>query len=220
MLHTIASPHARALPLLTAAGLALVLALPPPAAAQNPDKTAPPSGRNPADPRPGSTKSPPPTSRGLGRFLVGDAAPDVQLNDHAGRPFHLTVERQSKPWLLVFVRRPETLAEVERGADGLAALGLGAAIVAPFGRDKVLEWVPAPKLPVLFDRASQTARIYGVYDPVTGNPRPGAFLVDRRGRIVWLISGGLPSGTELVRMTREALEAQERDAAPAEGSAN
>jgi hypothetical protein len=215
MLHTIASPRARAL--LLAAGLALVL--PSGAGAQNPDKTAPPTGRNPADPRPGRTKSLQPPAAGLGRFLVGDQAPDVRLNDHAGRLFHLAIERRSRPWLLVFVRQPAGLADVEAVADGLASLGLGAAVIAPFGRERVLEWVATPKLPVLFDRASQTARVYGVYDPVTGNPRPGAFLVDRRGRIVWLVSGGLPSGAELVRMTREALEAQEREDSAA-GSAD
>lgn len=216
MLHTIASHRARAL--LLVVGLALIL--PSHAGAQNPDKTAPPSGRNPADPRPGRTKPQTIRSSGLGRFLVGDPAPDVRLNDHAGRLFHLTTERQTKPWLLVFVRFPAGLADVAAAADGLTALGLGAAIVAPFGRERVLEWVAEPKLPVLFDRASQTARIYGVYDPVTGNPRPGAFLVDRRGRIVWLVSGGLPSGTELVRMTREALEAQAREDSAAQGSAD
>jgi hypothetical protein len=63
-----------------------------------------------------------------------------------------------------------------------------------------------------------TARTYGVYDPVTGNPRPGAFLVDQRGKIVWLISGGLPSGGELVRMTREALEASEAAASAGENA--
>jgi len=215
MLHTIASHRVRAF--LLVAGLALIL--PVPVRAQNPDKTAPPSGRNPADPRPGRTKSQTVPSSGLGRLLVGDVAPDVRLNDHAGRMYHLATERRTKPWLLVFVRQPDALVDVASAADGLTELGLGAAIIAPFGRDRVLARVATPKLPVLFDRASQTARIYGVYDPVTGNPRPGAFLVDRRGRIVWLVSGGLPSGTELVRMTREALEAQERDAS-AQGSAN
>jgi len=60
----------------------------------------------------------------------------------------------------------------------------------------------------LTDRASVTARTYGLFDPLTSNPRPGAFLIDKRGRIVWMISGGIPSGSELVRMTREALEAK------------
>jgi alkyl hydroperoxide reductase subunit AhpC len=94
---------------------------------------------------------------------------------------------------------------------------MGTAVIAPFGRDRVREWVRAPRLPMLFDRASVTARTFGVYDPVTTNPRPGAFLIDQRGRIVWLISGGLPSASELVRMTGEALEAQREEMGAAAG---
>ena len=184
----------------------LLLVTSGPAGAQDPDKI----------PRPSSTTEggdkvnlvPSPTAMGLGRFLVGDLAPDINLNDQAGRTFHLSVERRVKPWLLVFVRRAEETVQVEAAALGLAGIGLGAVIIAPFGRDRQREWVVAPKLPLLTDRASVTARIYGMFDPVTSNPRPGAFLIDRRGRIVWMISGGLPSGAELVRMTREALEAK------------
>jgi hypothetical protein len=214
MLHTIA-PRGILLAAFCAAGLALAA---PPAADAQPGRTTPPTSKNPGDTRGDRSKPAAPPSSALGRFLVGDAAPDVRLNDHTGRAFHLALERRTKPWLLVFIRRPEELAEVEAIGDGLHDLGLGSVVIAPFGRERVLKAIPAPKLPVLFDRASLTARTYGVYDVVTGNPRPGAFLIDQRGRIVWLISGGLPSGTELVRMTREALEASER--ASAEGSAN
>ena len=215
MLHTI-DHRGIALAILCVASLAFVT---PPAAVAQPGRTTPPTGKNPGDSRPNRTKSPSPPSAALGRFLVGDPAPDVQLNDHAGRRFHLALERRTKSWLLVFIRRPEELADVASIADGLTDLRLGSVVIAPFGRERVLRAVAAPKMSVLFDRASLTARTYGVYDPVTGNPRPGAFLVDQRGRIVWLISGGLPSGTELVRMTREALEANER-ASAAEGTAN
>jgi peroxiredoxin len=186
--------------------LHLLCATPDVARAQDPDKTPPtaPTGTKPGD----ATTAPGPAVTGTGRFLIGDAAPDVNLRDQNGRTFHLAVERRTKSWLLAFVRRPQETAEVETAADGLAAMGLGAVIIAPFGHEQQAAWVKAPKLALLTDRASVTARTYGVYDPVTSNPRPGAFLVDKRGRIVWMISGGLPSGSELVRMTREALEAQ------------
>ena len=218
MLDTIVVPRRRnrALALLLVA--AALLAAPTVAPAQ-PDRTPPPSGKNPGEVRGDRSKSPPAQSTALGRFLVGDPAPEVRLTDHAGRPFHLTVERRAKPWLLVFIRHTSELTDVEAIGDGLKALGIGSVVIAPFGRERVRQAVAAPRLPVLFDRASMTARTYGVYDPVTGNPRPGAFLVDSRGRIVWLISGGLPSGGELVRMTREALEASEA-AASAGGSAD
>ena len=172
--------------------------------AQDPDKTTPtPTG--PA--RTGDTSpSPTPAGTSVGRFLIGDPAPDVNLKDQNGRTFHLAVERKAKPWLLAFVRRPEETVDVETAADGLASLGLGAVIIAPFGRDRQVPYVKSPKLALLTDRASVTAKTYGLYDAVTSNPRPGAFLIDKKGRIVWMISGGLPSGPELVRMTREALK--------------
>jgi len=176
-----------------------------PARAQDPEKnpTTPPGARTGE-----SNPSPTPVGMSVGRFLIGDPAPDINLRDQNGRTFHLTVERRTKPWLIVFVRYPRETADVETAADGLAALGLGAVIVAPFGKDRQREFVKSPKLALLTDGASVTARYYGLYDPLTSNPRPGAFLIDKKGRIVWMISGGLPSGPELVRMTREALEAK------------
>lgn len=177
-----------------------------PARAQDPEKT-PTTSTNPTKTG-DATPTPTPAGMSVGRFLVGDPAPDVKLHDQDNRTFHLTQERRAKPWLLVFVRFPRETAEVETAAEGLSALGMGAVIIAPFGREQQLPFVARPKLSLLHDRASVTARTFGLYDPVTSNPRQGAFLIDKRGRIVWMISGGIPSGPELVRMTREALEAK------------
>ena len=185
----------------------LGLAAAAPAFAQGKTTVPPPSG-SPEVKEKGTAPSVAPTS-GLGRWLVGDIAPDVNLNDASGAAFHLASERRAKPWLLVFVRRPQETADVDGSADELNALGIGTVVIAPFGIEKEKEWVASPKLRLLFDRASVTARTYGLYDAVTSNPRPGAFLVDQRGRILWMVSGGLPVGHELVRMTREALEAAE-----------
>lgn len=181
-------------------------------------KTQSTTEKNAPDTRTDRSATAQPQGGALGRFLVGDPAPEVNLNDHVGRTFQLSVERKAKPWLLVFIRRTEELADIESIGGDLQDLGIGSVVIAPFGRERVLERIPRPQLPILFDRASVTARTYGVFDPVTSNPRPGAFLVDERGRIMWLISGGLPSGSELVRMTREAMEVNEMGTA--EGSAN
>jgi peroxiredoxin len=220
MLHTIRSrraPHAGAHRILPAAGVALALAVlaPAPARAQTPDKIPPvvtPPTTSSAQPSKGT-----PVPR-IGRMLVGDAAPDVKLNDHEGRLFHLATARRDRAWLLVFLRKPENIVDPEAAAGGLAALGLGAVVIAPFGADRVQAWAAKPRLPLLFDRASFTARTYGLYDPLTSNPRPGAYLVDQKGRIVWLMSGALPSGPELVRLAKEAMEAHEGEAAAAEAT--
>ncbi len=186
--------------------LCLLGATTDPARAQDPDKNSQPIPVT--DPGEENYQSPGPVSTGIGRYLVGDPAPDINQRDQDGRTFHLMEARRTKPWLIVFVRRPQECVDIEAAADGLAGLGLGAVILAPFGRDKQKGWVAAPKLQLLTDRASVNARTYGMYDPVSSNPRPGAFLINRKGRITWMISGGLPSGPELVRMTREALEAK------------
>jgi len=183
--------------------LAAFAGVPVPASAQSPDKSNTPLTTPKGESTSPATGIP---ASSTGRFLVGDPSPDVNLRDQDGRAFQLSVERRTRPCLIVFVRLPQETVDIEAAADGLAATGIKAAIVAPFGRDRVREWVAEPRLPLLTDRASVTARTFGTFDPVTSNPRPGAYLIDTRGRIVWLIAGGLPSGPELVRMTREALE--------------
>lgn len=186
--------------------LGLAPALAGPASAQDPKKNPPPTTREDGSPDDGETTGA--RGRSMGRFLIGDPAPDLQLNDADGRSFRLAVERRTQPWLLVFVRRPGEVADIAAAAGELKELGLGTAIIAPFGPTRVPGLGAATHHRLLFDRASMTARTFGVFDPVTSNPRPGAFLVDQRGRFVWMISGGLPSASELVRMTREAMEAQ------------
>lgn len=197
--------------------LGLAFAVAGPARAQDPKKNPSPTTRDEGAPDDGETQGA--RGRSMGRFLIGDAAPDVQLNDADGRSFHLTVERRSRPWLLVFVRRPGEVSDIAAAGKELNELGLGTAIIAPFGPARVPTLGPSTHYRMLFDRASMTARTFGVFDPVTSNPRPGAFLVDQRGRFVWMISGGLPSAGDLVRMTREAMEAQAAAQADAQAEA-
>jgi cytochrome oxidase Cu insertion factor (SCO1/SenC/PrrC family) len=160
-------------------------------------------------------QAPPAVSR-YGRFLVGDSAPDIDLNDQADVRFHLGDARHEKPWLVVFARVPEDVVEVEKGRDGAAALGVGQVVIAPFRRDHVTPLVADPQVRLLYDHANRVARVYGVFDPVTSNPFPGVFLIDRSGKILMLMSGGIPDATELTRMTRDALvrAGQRADEAP------
>jgi hypothetical protein len=157
-------------------------------------------------PSPTSPSQAPPAVSRYGRFLVGDDAPDIDMRDQAEWRFHLAEARHKKPWLIVFARVPEDMVEVERGVDGAANLGVGLVAIAPFHRDRVTPLVPDPKVSLLYDHASRMARVYGVFDPVTSNPFPGVFLVDRSGKILMLMSGGIPDARELSRLTREALE--------------
>jgi len=157
-------------------------------------------------PSPTSPAQAPPAVSRYGRFLVGDAAHDIDLRDQAEVRFHLGDARHDRPWLIVFARAPEDVIEVERGRKGAEALGVGQVVIAPFRRDRVTPLVADPQVPLLYDHASRIARVYGVFDPVTSNPFPGVFLVDQSGKILMMMSGGIPDAMEMTRLTREALE--------------
>jgi len=148
-----------------------------------------------------SSNTPPAVSR-YGRFLVGDAAPDIMLSDQANVRYHLGTARREKPQMLVFARTPVDVRTVDAVLRELEALGIGVVAIAPFRSDRVA----SASVRLLTDGASITARNYGVFDAVTSNPRPSVFLIDRMGKIQMMMAGGIPNDGELVRLTRESLE--------------
>jgi len=174
------------------------------ALAQEPGKSTHPEDQ-PAPQGQTSTNSPPAVSR-YGRFLVGDAAPDVILHDQVNVRYQLGIARREKPQMLVFARTPNDVRTVDAVAKELEGLGIGVVAIAPFRRDRVAPGNAPMQVRLLTDGASITARNYGVWDAVTSNPRPAVFLVDRAGKILMMMAGGFPSDGELVRLTRESLE--------------
>jgi peroxiredoxin len=153
----------------------------------------------------GTKQGPPPVSR-YGRFLIGDAAPDIDLHDQANVPFHLAAARRQQPQMIVFARTTDDVRSIDATLGELEALHIGVVAIAPFRRDRIVPASTTKATRLLTDGASITARVYGVFDPVTSNPRPGVFLVDRAGKIQMLMSGGIPADGEPVRLTRESLE--------------
>ncbi len=144
----------------------------------------------------------PPSSINLGRFLLGDGAPDIDARDQANARYHLAEERREKPQMIVFARIPQEVRGVDAVSKDLEALGIGVIAIAPFRHDRV----GAMHMRLVTDGASINARNYGVFDPVTSNPRPAVFLIDRNGKFQMMMSGGIPVDGELVRLTRESLE--------------
>jgi peroxiredoxin len=183
----------------------LLCAVTAPAFAQDPGKTPPTEG-SPSIQTGGDANGPPGQST-VGRMLVGDSAPDVDMNDQYGKRFHLSDARKEKPWLLVFAPRPQDAVTAEGALPGLDELGTGLIVIAPFPHNRVTRLVPNARARFLVDRSSRVARVYGVFDAVTTSARSGVFLVDKRGRVLLTMSGGMPSNVELVRLTKEALEA-------------
>lgn len=144
----------------------------------------------------------PPGTINIGRFLLGDGAPDIEGHDQAGVRYHLAEERRDKTQLIVFARRPVEVRGVDATLRELEGLGIGVIAIAPFRKDRV----GAMNMRLITDGASINARNYGVFDAVTSNPRPAIFLIDRAGKIQMMMSGGIPVDGELVRLTRESLE--------------
>jgi hypothetical protein len=160
-------------------------------------------------PKPGEERrgdAPGPAATRMGRFLIGDEAPDIDLNDERGLRFRLSEARKARPYLIAFARLPEEVLEVERARADLDSAGISVIVVAPFHRERVVELMGEPRVRFLQDRASRAARVYGLFDAVTSNPRPGAILVDKRQRIRLIIAGIMPSGDELARSAIEAME--------------
>jgi len=144
----------------------------------------------------------PPPSIHMGRFLLGDGAPDIEARDQANARYHLADARREKPQMIVFARMPDELRNVDAVSKDLADLGIGVIAIAPFRQDRV----GSMRMRLITDGASINARNYGVFDPVTSNPRPAVFLIDRSGKFQMMMSGGIPIDGELVRLTRESLE--------------
>lgn len=190
-------PHVPALALCALAASS-VLALAQESAAKRPHTDDAPTNQN-------SSQGPPPVSR-YGRFLIGDAAPDVDLRDQENARFHLTEARHAKPQMVVFARTVEDVRSIDAVSREIEQLGVGLVAIAPFRRDHIAPAAATPTTRLLTDGASITARVYGVFDPVTSNPRPAVFLIDRGGKIQMMMSGGIPADGELVRLTRESLE--------------
>jgi peroxiredoxin len=172
------------------------------ASAQSIDKSATPT--TPSDEKSGEAQGPNATR--LGRYLIGDPAPDISLKDDRGRDFRLSDERKKGPVLVGFARVPEDAIEIERARAALEASGISAVVIAPFHPDKLADLVGATKVRFLHDRTGRIAELYGLFDAVTSTPRSGAMLIDERQRIRLIVAGIMPSGDVLAHSSTEAME--------------
>jgi peroxiredoxin len=172
------------------------------ACAQDFEKSTPPTA--PGEGKPGEAQAP--TATRLGRYLVGDPAPDIDMKDEDGKDFRLGNARKKGPVLVAFAHDAEDALEIERARAALQGSGISTVLIAPFHRDKLADVAGVPQVTYLHDRTGRIARLYGLYDAVTSTPLPGAILVDERQRIRLIVSGIMPAGAELARSAKEAME--------------
>jgi peroxiredoxin len=132
---------------------------------------------------------------------VGDVAPDFTLRDAQGREFRLA-DLRGAPVLLKFYRGywcPYCVAELDqlnRFADGFAALGVRLAAISSDRVDELASFAPKRKwrIALLADPELAVHRRYHVqsrkFAPKRGPFRdlaiPTTLLIDRDGRVLWL----------------------------------
>jgi peroxiredoxin len=154
-------------------------------------------------PEPPRTKvqKPRPRATILGQLYVGQVAPDFELDDAHGHPTKLSSLHGD--WVL--------LTFAERGREFLRLKGVQSRVrvfgtrVVGVSREKVgtlrgIARRDSLTCLLLADVTGQIAASYGLYDQETAQIEPGLILLDRGGRVRWLVAGPLPPPDALVRL--------------------
>jgi peroxiredoxin len=75
-------------------------------------------------------------------------------------------------------------------ADGTIVLGVSAAL--PQDNRKVFARSGEFPFPLLSDPTLEAHRQWGLLDEATGKPRPGVFIIDRKGEVAWSVDAPQP----------------------------
>ncbi len=132
-------------------------------------------------------------------LLLGARAPDFTLDDVGGKPWSLGKTQAEGPIVIVFYLGydcPHCVGQLKALDKDLAKFSeLGARVIAisPDSAEQTKKQFAAFgafTFPVLSDPGNKVAQAYGVYHPKPGGGegelRHGTFVVDRKGKIVWI----------------------------------
>jgi len=178
---------------------ALCLALPSQALAQKEERPAtPPQVSAPPEGGPAPTRV-----RIRGEIVIGDRAPDFELDASTGRPLRLATLRGD--WvLLVFDSRKEDVAAMRRVNDDLRTLG-----VKPVGicDEKAYHLVSFAKresfpYPLLADPTGEISAVYGLFDGERSTTGPGFVLLDREGIVRMALLGQRFPAEDVLHLVR------------------
>lgn len=135
--------------------------------------------------------------------LLGERAPDFTLDDVDGSPW--SPGKGEGPIVLVFYygytcnHCVSQLFGLNKDIEKFRELGARVVAVSPDTREKTKQQYAkygAFDFPVLSDPGNKVAQLYGVFRPDPkggdGDLMHGTFVIDRKGKIVWINAGDEP----------------------------
>ena len=151
-------------------------------------------------------------------LLLGEQVPDFTLDDVGGKSWSLGKTQAEGPIVVVFYLGYDCphcvgqLKALNKDLTKFSELGARVIAISPDSAEKTKKQFAtfgAFTFPVLSDPGNKIAQVYGVYLPKPtggeGDPMHGTFVVDRKGKIVWINTGDGPfieNQTLLVEIAR------------------
>ncbi len=194
----------RVVPFLVPAVAGALLAITPTLAHGQQNARNPPP---PADVRPPQATPPPRTPAHIhSHVVVGEDAPDFELDGSRGTPVRLSRLRGNRV-LLAFGDSHADLAPLRAAAAPLGTMDVRVTGVCG-DKARSLEQAAAhdPASPLMLaDVTGEVAALYGLWDFEHRAVRPGLVLIDRDGRIRMALLGQTLPADDVVRLVRFAV---------------
>ncbi len=147
--------------------------------------------------QPGTTEGP------AGKILLGERAPDFELEGSRGRSVRLSSLRGD--WvILAFADRSRDVVALREIQASMRTLGVRIAAVCREKPHVLRSRATAEELEFLLlaDPMGEAADSYGLYDRAYSRTIPGFVVLDRRGVLRFAALGQLPPPTEIAALTR------------------
>lgn len=160
---------------------------------------------------PGQSPSPASTPRGEPQFqsrisgdvVVGELAPDFELDASDGR--HLQLSTMRGRWvILVFGDRKETVAPMARVAASLDSSGIALVGVCNEKTYFLASYVKHTRFPfpILSDVTREISAMYGLDDPRERSVQPGFVMIEPRGNVRFALLGETLPPDDVARLAR------------------
>lgn len=141
-----------------------------------------------------------------GQIVIGERAPDFELDGSEGRPVKLS--RLRGDWvLLVFAERKESVAELRAGYEDISKLGMKLVAVCDEKPGNLKSYAERTALPfvLLGDVTGEISAMYGLHDRERSTTLPGFVVLDRDGVVRMAVLGQQLPPTDITRLARFAM---------------
>jgi len=169
----------------------------------------PKNPRRPATPPVDAAAHPPRSGTSMmitGQVIVGERAPDFELDGSEGHPVRLSHLRGD--WvLLVFSDRKEPAAELRGSYDELAKLGIKIVGVCDEKPGNLKSFAERTALPyvLLGDVTGEISAMYGLHDRARSAILPGFVVIDREGTVRMAVLGQQLPAEDIAHLARFAM---------------